>query len=263
MKKIFRKYFLIFAILFNIPIFVNKVYAQPPEFIVKFMVKNDCYKYGKKTVHSGIMVHSTASPGIMARDWFILWNKSFKDGVGEEKGKEVCVHAFLDDKTVCQYLPWSQRGWHCGRAYKGGPSANDTHISFEICEPSSIKYDENHVKIIEYDPMDKANKEYFDAVWENAIWLCANLCHNFKINPREIISHQEGYILGIASNHGDPKHWWDDYHGKDMDMFRMNVFRELMHRIFNKILEDDCCRRYFFGHYSSLAHKNLDISDVL
>lgn len=243
-KKIFKKCALIFVSSLVCPFVANKVYAGPPELLIRFMVKNDCYKYGRKIVPKGIMVHSTATPGVMAEKWFVLWNKSYKDGVGTEKGKEVCVHAFLDDKVVCQYLPWSQRGWHCGVARPGGPSGNSTHISFEICEPGSIKYNPEHSKIIEYDPADKENQKYFDAIWENALWLCANLCQQFKINPGEIISHQEGHILGIASNHGDPKHWWD-FHGKDMNMFRAGVFSELMSRTFHIILQDKNSRKYF------------------
>lgn len=246
-KKTFKKRALIFVLFLAFPFVANvanKVYAEPPELLIRFMVKNDCYKYGRKIVPKGIMVHSTATPGVMAEKWFVLWNKSYQDGVGAEKGREVCVHAFLDDKVVCQYLPWSQRGWHCGRAKPGGPSGNDTHISFEICEPGSIKYNPEHSKIIEYDPTDKENRKYFDAIWKNALWLCANLCQQFKINPEEIISHQEGHILGIASNHSDPKHWWD-FHGKDMNMFREDVFSELMSRIFHTILQDDHSRKYF------------------
>lgn len=244
MKKIFKNCMLIFTSFLLGTFFVNKVCAAPPEMIVKFMEKNDCYKYGRKIVPVGIMVHSTATPGVMAETWYALWNKSYQDGVGEEKGREVCVHAFLDDQKICQYLPWNQRGWHCGRAKPGGPSGNDTHISFEICEPGSIKYDSGHAHIVEYDPTNEENKKYFDAIWKNAIYLCANLCQQFKINPREIISHQEGHVLGIASNHSDPKHWWD-FHNKDMNMFRLEVFGELMCRIFNRILQDDYSRKYF------------------
>ena len=69
------------------------------------------------------MVHSTATPGVMAASWFSRWNKSFKAG---ETNSQVCVHAFLDDKETWQYLPWDHRGWHAGGR------ANDTHIGFEF-----------------------------------------------------------------------------------------------------------------------------------
>ena len=69
----------------------------------KFMTRNDCYTAGRKITPKGIMVHSTATPGVMAADWFSRWNKSYKAG---EINRQVCVHAFLDDKEVWQYLPW-------------------------------------------------------------------------------------------------------------------------------------------------------------
>jgi len=64
----------------------------------KFMTRNDCYTTGRKITPKGIMVHSTATPGVMAADWFSRWNKSYKTG---EIKRQVCVHAFLDDKEVC------------------------------------------------------------------------------------------------------------------------------------------------------------------
>jgi hypothetical protein len=55
----------------------------------------------------------------------------------DRPGLEKCAHAFVGrfaDGLVgtVQTLPWNRRGWHCGRGKNG--SANDTHISFEICE---------------------------------------------------------------------------------------------------------------------------------
>ena len=70
--------------------------------ITKFMTKNDCYKAGRKIKPKGIMVHSTATPGIMAADWFSRWNKSYKAG---EINRQVCVHAFLDDKESMAVSP--------------------------------------------------------------------------------------------------------------------------------------------------------------
>ena len=37
-----------------------------------------------------------------------------------------------------------------------------------------------------------------------------------------VVSHKEGAALGIASNHGDPNHWWDKF-GVTMDGFRADV----------------------------------------
>lgn len=158
--------------------------------VTKFMTNNDCYKQGRKIKPQGIMVHSTATPGVMAERWFDLWNKP---------GINKCVHAFVDDKGVYQYLPWDMRGWHAGG------SANNTHIGFEICEPKNLD-----------------DKEYFQKVWRNSVELTAMLCKDFNIPLDEVIGHYEGYKKGIASNHADPGHWFPR-HGKSMDDFRADV----------------------------------------
>ncbi len=86
----------------------------------------------------GVMVHSTGANNPWLRRYLAPddgrlgepsprhWNQG---GVG------ACVHAMIGkaaDGSVAVYqtLPWTMRGWHCGR------SGNDTHISFEICEDS-------------------------------------------------------------------------------------------------------------------------------
>jgi hypothetical protein len=90
------------------------------------------------------------------------------------------------------------RGWHAGGA------ANNTHISFEICE----------------DALDDA--DYLGAVYEAAAELCAYLCKQYAIAPEAIICHSEGCAMGIASNHADVMHWFPRYR-KTMDDFRQTV----------------------------------------
>ena len=183
--------------------------------VTKFMVRNDCFDEGRTIDVKGIMVHSTACPGKMANDWYEPWNKSYQKG---ETGREVCVHAFLDDKNVYQYLPWNHRGWHCGG------KANNTHVGFEICEPEGIVYSADHSEI---DLIDiKNTKEYFEKSYENAVKLCVLLCRQFNLTEKDIICHCEGHDLGVASNHGDVMHLWKFY-GKDMDMFRADVKKAL------------------------------------
>lgn len=55
---------------------------------------------------------------------------------------------------------------------------------------------------------------------------CVMLCRQFGFTAADITSHYEGYKKGIASNHSDPKHWFDK-HGYSMDMFRREVDRKL------------------------------------
>ena len=157
----------------------------------QFIKKNNCYKVGRKITPKGIMVHSTATPGVLAASWYSRWNKS---------GLEVAVHAFVDDTVICQHLPWDYRAWHAAG------DANNTHISFEMCEPKDWK----------------TNKTYFKKCYENAVELAAYLCKQYNLKSSSIISHKEGYSKGIASNHGDPNHWWKNF-GYDMDKFRADV----------------------------------------
>ncbi len=124
---------------------------------------------------------------------------------------EPCVHGFigkLADGSVAavQTLPWNRRGWHCGVGTTGR-SANDTHISFEICEDGLT------------DPA------YFAQVYQAAVELTAMLCKEYSLDPLAngvVICHQEGYRRGVASNHGDVLHWFPR-HGAGMDGFRADV----------------------------------------
>jgi hypothetical protein len=88
------------------------------------MTRSDCYKTGRTITPKGIMVHSTATPGIMAQALRDKW---------DTPGVATAVHAFVDDKGIVQALPWNYRAWHAGG------KANDTHISFEICEPQECR----------------------------------------------------------------------------------------------------------------------------
>ena len=180
----------------------------------KYMTRNDCYTAGRKITPKGIMVHSTAVPGVMAAEWFSRWNKSYKAG---EINRQVCVHAFVDDKEVWQYLPWDHRGWHAGG------STNNTHIGFEICEPAGFLYKSGSV-MVGYDAAKQ--EDYFRKAWQNAVELCVMLCKKYGLNENDIICHSEGYKLGIASNHADVMHWFPK-HGENMDTFRKAVKKAL------------------------------------
>lgn len=174
------------------------------------MTKNDCYKVGRKISPQGIMIHSTATPGVMAADWFNRWNKSYQAG---ETSRQVAVHAFLDDKEVWQYLPWNHRGWHCGGR------ANNTHIGIEICEPGGFSYGRGSA-MVGYDT--KKNEDYFRKAWDNAVKLCVQLCKTYDFTERDILCHSEGHEKGIASNHFDVMHWFPK-HGENMNTFRAAV----------------------------------------
>lgn len=184
------------------------------QIIEKFMTRNDCYRANQKIIPKGIMVHSTATPGVMAKAWFDKWNKSYQE---HETDRQVCVHAFLDDEGVYQYLPWDHRGWHAGGV------ANNTHIGFEICEPAGFTY-EHGATMFGYDVI--KNEAYFRKVFNNAVDLCVFLCQKFNLTEKDIITHCEGHALGIASDHADVMHWFPK-HGENMDTFRLAVKEKL------------------------------------
>jgi hypothetical protein len=46
----------------------------------KFKTRNGCYTANRKIASKGIMIHSTATPGVMAGAWLSRWNKSFRTG---------------------------------------------------------------------------------------------------------------------------------------------------------------------------------------
>lgn len=179
----------------------------------KYMTRNDCYNAGRKIKPIGIMIHSTASPGVNASKWFDLWNKSY---MAKEIKIQACVHAFVDDAGVFQYLSWDHRGWH------SGGSANNTHIGIEICEPAGFKYVNN--VMVNYNSQEQ--EPYFRSAFNNAVELCAFLCKQFGFNESNIICHSEGYKKGIASNHSDVMHWFPK-HNENMDTFRRAVKAEL------------------------------------
>ncbi len=179
------------------------------------LTKNACYKAGSTITPKGIMVHSTGAnnPNLkryVGPDDGLLGKNQYNNHWNQDKpgGRQVCVHAFigkLADGTIATYqtLPWNHRGWHAGGA------ANDTHISFEICEDGL------------------SDSTYFNKVYLEAVELCVLLCKLYGLTEKNILCHSEGYKQGIASNHADVMHWFPK-HGKSMDTFRADVKSSLV-----------------------------------
>lgn len=74
----------------------------------KYMTRNDCYTDGRKITPKGIMVHSTATPGVMAADWFSRWNKSYK--AGEINRKSASMPSWMIKKSGNTYLGITEAG---------------------------------------------------------------------------------------------------------------------------------------------------------
>ena len=194
-------------------------------------VRNDCYRRNQAEMGKapadrdsryaryyqgprGVMVHSTGANNpnlrryVQPDDGILGVNPNDNDW--NRPGLDVAVHAFIGltqtgDVAAYQILPWEYRAWHCGG------DANDTHVSFEICEDALN------------------DRAYLDRTYQVAMELTAELCRKFGLDPLApgvVIDHAEGAELGIASNHADVDHWWSRF-GVTMDDFRAGVARLL------------------------------------
>lgn len=179
--------------------------------VTEYFTRNPCYKKGQTIQVKGLMLHSIGYPQPNPRVFANLWNK--------ESYNNACVHGFIGEDETIISLPCmvqsgkAMRGWHCG------DKGNSTHLGFEMCEPSCIKYTGG----ANFTCSDRAAAVAFvEKVTANAVELFAQLCTFHNLNPNvDIISHAEGHDLGIASNHGDPDHLWAQL---DMD-YNMDTFR--------------------------------------
>lgn len=183
--------------------------------IESFLKSNRCYQVARQNTRGGLMLHSVGCPQPSAQAFVGSWNNA---------DKSVCVHAFIDANTgdVYQTLPWEYRGWHCGSGVNG--SGNNTHIGVEMCEPACIRYTGGATFTCSNI---SAAQKAVRRTYESAVQLFAELCKKFSLDPLAdgvILSHEEGHRRGIASNHGDPVHLWNQLKmGYTMDGFRKAV----------------------------------------
>lgn len=184
---------------------------------------SDCYKAGVIQRQRGVQVHSTGANN----PWLRRYVQPDDGRLGENPNNNshnrpgnVCASAYIGkqaDGTVAVYqtLPWDMRCWLSGSG-KNGNANKLGYAGFEICEDGL------------------ENPEYFAAVMEKAILLTAHLCQLFGVTPDTVVKetpdgpalavmdHQELHALGLASNHGDVKHWMKKF-GWTMDIFREKV----------------------------------------
>lgn len=203
------------------------------KFYTQILTQNDCYKAGRTITPQGVMVHSTGANNPRLSRYVPGSGEIGYNSGGNHwdmSGTGACVHAFIGKLAdgsvgVVQTLPWNRRGWHCGKGSRG--SANDTHISFEICE----------------DGLQDAG--YFEAVYQASVELTADLCKQYGLDPQAdgvVLCHSEGNARGVASNHADVMHWFPEF-GKNMDTFRADVARtmegedEMTQEQFNKMAD--------------------------
>ena len=190
------------------------------------LTENDCYKTKRTISPKGVMVHSTGADNPNLRRYvqpaastpgreelLAALGTNSNGNHWNRPGLNVCVHGFIGrladgSAAAVQTLPWTHRGWHAGTG-TSGRSANDTHISFEMCEDGLS------------DPV------YFRQAYQTAAQLTAMLCRQYGLDPLAdgvVICHQDGYRRGVASNHGDIYNWFPRF-GLNMNDFRAEVVR--------------------------------------
>lgn len=222
--------------------------------IKRFLTKNLCYIKNTQRADaryirfqdsppSGLMLHSVGCAQPSAQTFCNLWDRADEN--------LPCVHAFIDANTgdVVQTLPWQFRGWHCGG------SGNNTHIGVEMCESGSIRYRNDKPWL--FDVLDKPKAQAdCKRAYDSAVSLFAELCETYNLNPlTQIISHKEGAAKGIASNHGDPEHYWAGVGmSYTMDGFRLDVKKRMegnkmptseeLEELITKMLDKEFQRRF-------------------
>lgn len=193
--------------------------------------KNPCYTAGKKIIPKGGMLHSVGCPQPDSGVFASIWNSG---------SANVCVHAVLGkDGVVRQLLPWNYRAWHCGSGAKG--SGNNSLISLEMTEPATIKYTggANWIELGD----GSGTKAHVLSTYKHAVDFYAYMAKIFGFDPMKsdcLMSHHEGNIKGIASNHGDVEHIWSKY-GLSMVQFRKDV-QKVMNGVdvdFGDVTEND------------------------
>ena len=90
-----------------------------------FTVKNPTFTNQIARTKKKLMVHSTATPGAPAQNFFPNWNSP---------NAGASVEFVVDDKQILQFMPIGKNGnciktWHCGG------SGNNSYIATEVCEP--------------------------------------------------------------------------------------------------------------------------------
>lgn len=147
------------------------------------------------------------------------WDKASHTSAG--------INGFIGSQAAYVVAPCLETPGRVKRMPHACRPANDHYIGFEMCEPRELQYNSNGTKFTV--PADKlqAAKDYVAATYINAVFLFAVLCKFHNKDPLQdgvILSHKEGALRGIASNHGDPELLWNGLNmGYTMDGFRADV----------------------------------------
>lgn len=223
--------------------------------ITNYLVNNNCYKTNKRRASTlGVMVHSTATPGVSATQFAERWNTPTPGG------KQVCVHAFVDDKNLVYTLPLEVRCWGCGKGNKG--SGNDTYIQIEMCENSDIYYTDGW----KYNSKNTENtKQYINNTVNNLIEFIVKTLRYLgidEVNETTVTSHYEGYKQGIASNHGDPAGFLG-LANLTMNDIREKVKNKMKNNLTSITGESKCTYQQMYNYLYNINKEVKDLDKII
>lgn len=95
-----------------------------------FTTKNPTYTSPIYRTKTKLMLHSTATPGAPAQNFFNGWNSS---------SAKASVEFVLDNEKILQYMPIGANGKNCYKTWHCGAEGNNTHIATECCEPTEAQ----------------------------------------------------------------------------------------------------------------------------
>ena len=188
----------------------------------KYITKNPYFNDGRYLSGSSFKGFFLHSVGCSQPDPLVFvngWNKSTYTNAG--------VNGFIGDSKAYITAPCLEKKGQVKRMPHAGSPANNYYIGFEMCEPGCIRYTGSGATFtVTAENLPRA-KEYVKNTYNNAVELFATLCKFHGKDPLQdgvILSHAEGAKRGIATNHGDPEHLWNQLNmGYTMDKFRRDV----------------------------------------
>lgn len=155
----------------------------------------------------------------------------FANGWDNESHDAAGINGFIGDQKVVITAPCLETPGRVKRMPHACRPANDHYIGFEMTNPATLKYNENHTKCWAEEKDLPAARAFVAAQYQNAVELFAVLCVFHGKDPLAdgvILSHKEGGQRGIASQHGDPDGLWNGLNmGYTMDGFRSDVAKRV------------------------------------
>ena len=198
--------------------------------VIRYMTKNPYFSDGRWLTGSafkGFFLHSVGcaqpDPLVFIRRW------------DQDSHTSSGINGFIYPGGAYITAPCLETKGKVKRMPHACSPANNNYIGFEMTEPSQLKYNtQGNAFTVDPDKLPAA-KAFVSAMYVNAVELFAMLCMFHGKDPLKdgvILSHREGALRGIASNHGDPEFLW-----KGLGMpYTMNGFRA---DVANKIKEEN------------------------